>query len=147
MPNAVILTAGTACLDLGWAYRVRKCYGSTAGFQRWPVEISFGLWSHNWDLKKASTGCWTLGTLTSLATAWKRVHCCSYIYIYIYASPPPQGPPFKIKSCVFLLLNKQYLLYKIVYIYILLFFHPPKHQIIWNSSLKVFTISLSKIIS
>ena len=38
--------------------------------------------------------------------------------IYIYMLAPPQGPPFKIKSCVFLLLNKKYLLYKIVYIYI-----------------------------
>ena len=45
-------------------------------------------------------------------------HTHTYTYIYIYASPPPQGPPFKIKSCVFLLLNKIYILYKIVYIYI-----------------------------
>ena len=45
--------------------------------------------------------------------------------IYIYASPPPpQGPPFKIKSCVFLLLNKKYLLYKIVYILFIIFSTP-----------------------
>ena len=50
--------------------------------------------------------------------------------IYIYASPPLQGLPFKIKSCFFLylILNKKYLLHKLIYIiaiiYIIIFSTP-----------------------
>ena len=80
-----------------------------------------------------------------------------YIYtniynIYIYASPPPQGLPFKIQSCFFLyfILNKKYLLHKLIYIVAitLLFFPPLKYQnnikfIIVN----IFTTSLSTNIS
>ena len=40
--------------------------------------------------------------------AGSNIYVYVYVFIYIYMlAPPPQGPPFKIKSCVLLLLNKK----------------------------------------